>query len=141
MAGKGCGPVLPREVRVEAEGIVGVRLPGDVLVIGRDLTVVVAVHIDSVDGIALGVIDLLVHIVGKHRVTDLDQLDLVGDTAVDFTLLDSRRILVGSRELGHLVIVVRHIYPGGPAHILGLHQDTCKVDLVTLVGHRTDVGV
>ena len=55
----------------------------EVAVVRGDLAVVVAVHIDPVDRVALLVVHLLVEVEGAHRIADLDHLHVVAGTAGD----------------------------------------------------------
>ena len=139
----GEGPLLVRHLRVEAERPVRSGLVEAVLVVVVDLAVLVQVGIETFDRLAVRVIDLLVDEERIRGVAGLMDLDRVAGTAGYAAGSDSEVVgaLVIGGKSGDLGLIEGRVEAKGPAPVPCLDRNGVELELDSLVGKVTDVGV
>ena len=143
MGAHGEGPLLVRHLRVEAERPVRSGLVEAVLVVVVDLAVLVQVGIETFDRLAVRVIDLLVDEERIRGVAGLMDLDRVAGTAGYAAGSDSEVVgaLVIGGKSGDLGLIEGRVEAKGPAPVPCLDRKGVELELDSLVGKVTDVGV
>ena len=137
------GPLLVRHLRVEAECPVRSGIVEAVLVVVVDLSVLVQIDIEAFDRLAVRVIDLLIDEERVRGVAGLMDLDRVAGTAGDASGSDSEVVgafVIGGKP-GDLGLIEGRVEAKGPAPVPCLDRNGVELELESLVGKVTDVGV
>ena len=141
MEGQAQVPTLVDELRGETHDDVGRRLLIVVAVLVVNLTVGVAVHIDTFQRLAVGVVHLLVDPEGTGGLAHVVSHDGGAVTAADGLARGYAVVLVAfaAHQFRNLVVVPRNVVLEVPGEVLrhdGLHVET---ELNAIVLQRTDV--
>ena len=132
-------PVLPLEARRQTHGHRSVLLLVVVLIGRGDHTVAVAVNNDTLDGLAVLIVSLLIYIVGISGMTHCESL--AGVTCTEGVATHGYIVVgvVATSQLSDLVVVVSEVVVQSPVPVLCINSNELDGSLETSVGHRTDV--
>ena len=132
-------PVLPLKARSQTHQHRCVFLFVVVFVGRSNHTVAVAINHNTLNGLAVLVVSLLIDIIGISGMTDCESLYIVTRTERCTTLSHIVVAIVATSELGDLVVVVGEVVVQSPVPVLCINSNELDGSLETSVGHRTDV--